>query len=130
MDVGVVKRLFPAFFVGGLFGLVSQAFYEFWAFVLGPGSSWSMTLALLTLGVCGMILYIFGIYQKWEEKTAMGAVMPFSGLVSACASSYVKGYKEGGAGKAVWEGFKFFLYVLMVGSFLALIIGLILVFAF
>lgn len=116
MDVQVVKRLFASFFVGGCFGVASQLLVVLWRAVLGPDSPFVMAAMLFTLGLIGGALFVAGIYQRLERATAMGATMPFSGLVSAVASSYIKGYREGGAKRGVAEGFKFFLYVLGMGA--------------
>lgn len=125
MDIGVVKRLAATFLVGGIFGAFSQGILWVWRLVLGQDSAWAMGATLVTLGFVGAVLFVFGIYQKIEARSAMGAVMPFSGLVSAVATSFLKGADEGGTAKGVLEGFKFFLYVLGMGSLVAALVGVV-----
>lgn len=129
MKGDVVRRLFLTFVFAGCFGAVSQLMVMGWRAVLGPDSPWIMACMLLCLGAVGAVLYVFGIYQKLEEVGTMGAVMPFSGLVSAVAAAFEQGYAEGGGARGAWSGFAFFLYVLGVGSCLAAVVGLVAFFA-
>ncbi len=119
MNVGVVKRLFGSFVIGGIIGCASECFYAFWRFLLGAQSPWLMSLTLVTLGVVAGILYVFGVYRKLEKVGAMGAVLPFSGLVSAVAGSYLAASEKGGTRAGIKAGVLFFLYVLGVGPLVA-----------
>ena len=125
MRTDVVKRLFLVFFVGGCFGLFSQVLVALWRVVLGPDSTWLMPAMLVTLGLVGTVLYVAGIYQKLEEKAAMGAIMPFSGLVSAVAGAFLEGNERKGMGAGVLEGFKFFLYVLGIGACVSAVVAVV-----
>jgi hypothetical protein len=49
----------------------------------------------------------------------MGAVLPFSGLVSAVAGSYLAASEKGGTRAGIKAGVLFFLYVLGVGPLVA-----------
>lgn len=123
MKKDVVKRLFATFVFGGCFGVLSQIFVVLWRAILGEESTWVMPLMLVTLGFVGAILYIIGIYQKFEDVGVMGAIMPFSGLVSAVATAFMQEDARGGTARGVGAGFLFFLYVLGVGGLLSALMG-------
>ena len=127
MDGKVAKRLAGAFVVGGCLGLICQAFYAFWQAVLGVDASLAMPAALVSIGVLGGVLYVFDIYQKIEKVGAIGAAMPFSGLVSAVAGMFLEGNKENGFVGGIGKSLKIFFYVLGIGSLLTAVIGIIVV---
>lgn len=122
----VPGRLLRAFVVGACIGLVSELLFAMWRAILGAESMWNMPLTLVSLGALAAILFSFGIYQKLEAFGGMGAVLPFSGLVSAVASSYVLAAKNGGTKVGVIAGIKFFLYVIGIGTVLSVGIALVL----
>lgn len=123
MNGEIPKRLAGAFLVGGCLGLAGQVFYALWQAVLGADAALAMPAALVTLGVVGGTLYVFGAYQKIEKIGAIGAAMPFSGLVSAVAGMFIEGSRDRGAVGGIAGGLKIFAYVLGVGSLLAAVIG-------
>lgn len=120
MNSGVPGRLLRAFIVGGAIGLLSELFFVLWTGVFGAGSMWCTPATLLTLGICGGLLFVFGIYQKIERFAGMGAVFPFSGLASAIAASFAAG-REKSIGAGVKEAVKFAAYVLGIGSLLSIL---------
>ena len=125
MKPDVVRRLFSSFVFAGCFGAASQLLLIMWRAILGADSTWAMPAMLLTLGLVGAVLYVLGVYQKLEEVGSMGAVMPFSGLVSAVAAAFEQGHEEGGGAGGARAGFAFFLYVLGVGSCIACVVGVV-----
>ena len=114
----VPGRLLRAFVVGACIGLVSEVLFALWI----------MPLTLVSLGAIAAILYVFGIYQKLEAFGGMGAVLPFSGLVSAVATSYVNAAQNEGARAGVKAGVSFFLYVIGIGTVLSVGISFVLFF--
>lgn len=125
MDGKLAKRLAGAFLVGGCLGLLGQAFYTLWQAVLGSGAAMAMPAALVSLGIVGGVLYVCDVYQKIEKVGAIGAAMPFSGLVSAVAGMFLQGARERGFTGGLCGGLKIFLYVLGVGSLLAAAVGIV-----
>lgn len=123
MKPDVVRRLFMTFLFAGLFGAASQLLLIMWRGLLGADSVWAMPAMLLTLGFAGAVLYALGAYHKLEEIGSMGAVMPFSGLVSAVAAAFEEGHAKRGDAGGAGAGFAFFLYVLGVGSCIAAVVG-------
>lgn len=124
----VPGRLLRAFVVGACIGLVSEVLFALWRMLLGAASIWIMPLTLVSLGAIAAILYVFDIYQKLEAFGGMGAVLPFSGLVSAVATSYVNAAQNEGARAGVKAGVSFFLYVIGIGTVLSVGISFVLFF--
>lgn len=124
----VPGRLLRAFVVGACIGLVSEVLFALWRALLGAASMWIMPLTLVSLGALAAILYVFGIYQQLEAFGGMGAVLPFSGLVSAVASSYVNAAQNEGTKAGVKAGVNFFLYVIGIGTVLSVGISFVLFF--
>lgn len=124
----VPGRLLRAFAIGALIGLVSELLFALWRALLGDGCVWNMPLTLVSLGALAAALYTFGIYQKIEACGGMGAVLPFSGLVSAVATSYVNAAEDGGTKAGIKAGARFFLYVIGIGTVLSVGISFVLYF--
>ena len=73
-----------SFLIGGLIAVVGQAFYEFYGWA-GVGDFFLIPAMIVSLGVLGAVLAIFGVYGKMEALAGMGAMMPMSGLAAGTA---------------------------------------------
>ncbi len=122
----VVKPLVIAFVVGGLLAMVGQVFFLLSVAIAGPDSLFVPFGTLVGLGLVGGILFIFGQYQKIEKFAQFGAIMPFSGLAAAVAGTLAHAKEEGkGTGGAILAALKLVVYVLGIGSVIAIVIAVV-----
>lgn len=116
------------FIIGGLISALSQVVIMIYR-AIGVSASWSVTLMLATMAVFGVVTTVLGYYKKWEEKTAIGAYMPFSGAaafaVECMSDGLVRGEKMP---KALWSGIKILLGIYGSGIFVCMCIAAIVVY--
>lgn len=124
------KNLTGAFIIGGIFGVIGQALLSIYIGLLGPDSPLLLALLLVSMGLIGGILFIFGIYQKLEAIGGFGAMLPFSGLATGVSGTIV-GAREAGAsmGQAIKSGLMLVVFVADLGMVFSCIVGLIASFA-
>ena len=120
------KQIVSAFIVGGIFAVVGQSLISVISSLLGGFSMMVVLVTLLVLGMMGGVLFISGIYQKIEKIGAFGAILPLCGLVAAIGGIY-SGAKinTGSTRDAVKEALLFVLYILGIGTILAVHVGVI-----
>jgi len=95
-----------AWIIGGLIAVLAQLAIMFWRAV-GISNSWSVTCMLGTMAVFGVIMAVLGFAKKWEEKSIIGAYMPFTGAAIFAVECYYDGLMRGERGaKAHWSGIK------------------------
>ena len=92
----ILKKIASTFIVGGMIGVIGQVLFTFYISVLGPDSPLMGAFLLVSMGLIGGILFVFGIYQKLEETSGFGAMLPFSGFATAISGAIV-GAKMSGA---------------------------------
>ncbi|WP_048602652.1 SpoVA/SpoVAEb family sporulation membrane protein [Rubeoparvulum massiliense] len=118
-----------AFIIGGFISILAQASIMFYR-AIGVSASWSVTWMLATMAVFGVIMTVLGVYRKWEEKTAIGAYMPFSGAaafaVECMSDALVRGEKMP---QALWSGIKILVFLYGSGIIVCMIIAAIVVYA-
>ncbi|MFA6807929.1 MAG: SpoVA/SpoVAEb family sporulation membrane protein [Eubacteriales bacterium] len=124
--MSALKSVANAFIVGGILGLIGHILLKQYIGVLGPDSPIIGLLLLITMGIIGGILFNLKIYQKLEESSGFGAMLPFSGLASAIAGAIV-GTRSSGAplSQAIKSGLMVVVTVVGTGTLLSIIIGLI-----
>lgn len=117
-----------AFIIGGLLSALSQVVIMFYR-AIGVSASWSVTLMLATMAVFGVIMTVLGYYKKWEEKTAIGAYMPFSGAAAFSIECTNDAFERGEKGlQALWSGIKTLIWIYGSGIIVCMIIAAIIVF--
>lgn len=122
--MNVVKTLLAVFLSGGLLSVVGQVCMNLFVSLLGPGSPLVGALTLVSMGFIGCVLFIAGLYQKFEKFGGFGTIMPFSGLAAGIGSAFVAVQEEGGStGAAIKAGLMVVVYVLGSGIALSAIIG-------
>ena len=119
------KSVFYAFFIGGLFALVSQTVTTFWGFALGEaGELFVPCLTLVTMGVIGFILAGFSIYQYFIEWSGFGAILPFSGFAVGVGNTMLEKWCEGAsAGKSIWAGIFLLIWFNCIVALITVLIG-------
>lgn len=125
--MAILKQLGITFVTGGIFGVIGQFIFTILLGLVGPTSPLLGTYLLWAMGLIGGIMFIFGAYQKLEKIAGFGAIMPFSGLVSAVAGA-IAGPKQAGApmGKAIKNSMVMVVaYVIGIGTLLGIIVGII-----
>lgn len=122
--MNVAKKLLGAFIVGGCFGVIGQIVMVFVGGIMGSGSNMIVPLTLAIMGIIGVVLFAFGIYQKLLDIGGFGAIMPFCGLAAAVAGE-ICGIRGSGAslGKAVVGGLKPFVILIVIVTILSALIG-------
>lgn len=116
------------FIIGGLLSALSQVVIMFYR-AIGVSASWSVTLMLATMAVFGVIMTVLGYYKKWEEKTAIGAYMPFSGAAAFSVECTHDAFERGEKmPQALWSGIKTLLWIYGSGIIVCMIIAAIVVF--
>lgn len=120
----MIKSVFSAFIVGGLFAVLGQGITVMLISLMGADSMLIGPLTLLVLGLIGGILYIADIYPKIEKIGAFGAILPFSGLTVAIATVFA-GTKaqSGSAAAAAKAAVSLVLYIVGTGFILCAIVG-------
>lgn len=83
-----IKELAWSFLIGGALCLVGEIILVAVCFTPLYEMGFQAVTSLLLLGIFGGILFVFGVYQKLEQKGGMGAVMPLSGLMAAIAGMF------------------------------------------
>lgn len=82
------KSLYGAFIIGGCFGILMELLLMLFR-VLGLPYSGGIMASLITVGLVGSILYVFGLYQKLEKFGGCGSYLPFSGFAAGTAAMII-----------------------------------------
>lgn len=124
--MNIVKPILQSFIVGGLFSILGQSLMLALGSALGQNSPFVVPLTLVSLGIIGGILFIFGIYQKIEKVGAFGAILPFCGLAAAVAGLFTGTKAETGSwNAAIKAALSLVVYVIGIGTILSVIVGVI-----
>ena len=123
----VPGSLAGSFLVGGAIGLIMQIVMMLLASVL-PVPDLVPPVALLLLGLVGMVLVLNGSYAKITEIGGFGANIMFCGLVDAVAGIFVGATMESGnRSEGVKGAIKFAVAILgslsVVGAVLGFVLG-------
>lgn len=124
------KDVLLAFLVGGMFSIVGQVFLVLNVALFGAESTLVGPLTLIYMGLLGLVMYVFGWYQKLMKVGGFGTMMPFCGLAAACAMEFEKARDEkGSTASGVGAATKLVAYVAGTGGLVAVVVAAIMAFA-
>ena len=124
--MATLKKLACTFIVGGVLGVIGQALFTFYIGVLGLDSPLLGAFLLVSMGLIGGILFIFGFYQKLEETAGFGAILPFSGFATGISGAIVGARMSGASlGQSIKAGLMVVVVIIGTGTVLSIIVGLI-----
>lgn len=120
-----LKSVVYAFFIGGLFALVSQTVTTFWGFALGEaGELFVPCLTLVSMGIIGFIMAGFAIYQYFIEWSGFGAILPFSGFAVGVGQTMLGPWWKGAStGKSIWAGVFLLIWFNCIVALITILIG-------
>ena len=120
-----LKKVGFAFLLGGVIGVLCSLFLMLFT-VLGLEGQLKIAATLICISIIGCLLYMAGIYQKFEKAAGAGALLPLSGLAVAVAHVSEHTRAAGASfGKAVWAGFKFIGVDAGVAIIICIVIGVV-----
>lgn len=124
-----MNKLAYAFVIGGVFGVIGQLLIFLWAAIVGEGNILVNPLTMASMGVIGLVLFVSGISDKLEERTAMGVTIPISGMVIAIGNAtYGTKRATGSAAAGAKAGAGLPLRVLGIGAGLSVVLCAVLFF--
>jgi stage V sporulation protein AC len=90
----VAKNVFFAFILGGCFGLVGQALFDFFMHI-EPAKSHATATTLAGLIFIGAVLTGLGIYDRLAAWGGAGASVPITGFANSIVSAAMEFRREG-----------------------------------
>ncbi len=110
-----LKKIGLAFLFGGSIAVITEVFYNVLAFI--PVSPYALSLIVLVLmASIGAMLYVFGLYPKFERIFGFGAMLPIIGLPPAICNGIAQVRKENApTSQIIKRGFLPIGYVLLFG---------------
>lgn len=93
-----------SFIFGGIVGVVGQVLFTMYR-ALGVPEFYELPAVILTIALIGGVLAILGIFEKFEQKYGMGAMMGMPGLAAGIAEGVAAARSNGATtGEAVKAG--------------------------
>ncbi len=120
-----IKKIFIAFLVGGLIGLIGQVLVTIYSNIDSLSKIDSCNLMMVTLIFVSSLLTAFGFFDNLVSKAEAGLIVPITGFSHSTTSSAMEYRKEGlvyGIGANI---FKLSGSVILYGTVSACIFGLI-----
>lgn len=121
----VLKNCIKAFFVGGLFCLVGQAFNYFYIYFFNFTEQTASNPTVATMVFISMLLTGFGIYDHIGQFAGAGSAVPVTGFGNAVVSAAIEHRTEGFVLGVGGNMFKLAGSVILFGVFSAFVVALI-----
>lgn len=112
-----------SFVFGGTVGLIGQILFTIYR-TLGIPKSYELPAVILTVALMGGVLAILGIFEKFEQKFGMGAMMGMPGLAAGIAEGIAAARSNGAStGEAIKAGLAGPGKIFGVGIFVAIVLS-------
>ena len=122
--ISYLKRMFYAFFIGGLIGFSGEVFYQIYLKIFELEKESAISFMSITLIVIASILTGLGIYDKIGQIAGAGTILPITGFSNSMTSAAMESKSEGIVQGIFANMLKLAGTVIVSGSLIAFWVGL------